>query len=133
MAEENLFHKYDVPAPRYTSYPTVPYWSDPPSTEDWIHSLKNIFTKNPQWSMYLHIPYCETLCTFCGCNTSITKNHRREEPYIELLQKEMQTYRQNVAGLETSPLMQMHLGGGTPTFLSPKNLGALVELSLIHI
>ncbi len=121
MSDE-LFYKYDVPVPRYTSYPTVPYWSDSPSTEDWVASLNRAFTKRPPWSLYVHIPYCETLCTFCGCNTSITKNHKREEPYIEMVLNEYKTYLQQVPELAQSPMQQFHFGGGTPTFLSPKNL-----------
>lgn len=126
-SEGNLFHKYDVPAPRYTSYPTVPYWSDPPSTDFWLESLNRTFEKKPPWAMYLHIPYCETLCTFCGCNTSITKNHERESPYVKRVINELRSYESNVTGLKSAPLKQIHLGGGTPTFLSPDNLGFLVD------
>lgn len=127
MAEDRLFDKYDVPAPRYTSYPTVPYWTDSPTTEEWVDSLHRVFKQKPDWSMYLHIPFCETLCTFCGCNTSVTKNHDRERPYMELLFNEIDAYKENVADLHESPLVQMHLGGGTPTFLSPENLKELVS------
>ena len=127
MDPKNLFNKYDVPAPRYTSYPTVPYWDDSPTTDEWTSSLTKHFAKGPQWAMYLHLPYCETLCTFCGCNTSITKNHDKERPYIELLKKEFAAYRSQIPDIDKSPLMQMHLGGGTPTFLSAENLGYLVE------
>jgi len=127
VSNDNLFNKYDIPAPRYTSYPTVPYWTDNPSTDEWVSSLKTHFAKKPNWAMYLHLPYCETLCTFCGCNTSITKNHDKERPYIELLLNEFKAYKERVPGVETAPLMQMHLGGGTPTFLSPENLGYLVD------
>lgn len=125
---ENLFNKYDVPAPRYTSYPTVPYWSQSPTTEQWLGFLsKNFQNPNMHWSLYLHIPFCETLCTYCGCNTSITKNHSREEPYMELLFKEWESYLKAVPQIRARPLSQFHLGGGTPTFLSPTNLGKLVE------
>lgn len=127
MKQDNLFYKYDVPVPRYTSYPTVPYWSDSPSTEEWLTSLNKAYAPHPDWSLYVHIPYCETLCTFCGCNTSITKNHRREEPYMELLFRELDSYLQKVPDLDKSPLKQFHFGGGTPTFLSPKNLQSLAQ------
>src|SRR4051812_12236879 len=74
MNRRELYKKYDVPAPRYTSYPTVPYWEGTLTSEVWIKSLEKYFSKSDSsWSMYLHIPFCETLCTFCGCNTSITK------------------------------------------------------------
>ncbi len=124
----NLFHKYDVPAPRYTSYPTVPYWSVNPTTEQWVQFVRtNMQKSSTTWSMYLHIPFCETLCTFCGCNTSITKNHDREEPYVGMLFKEWENYLQKVPELLSRPLSQFHLGGGTPTFLSAKNLDRLVS------
>lgn len=123
----NLFNKYDVPAPRYTSYPTVPYWSDNPSREEWVGFLNTNMEKlQTSWAMYVHIPFCETLCTFCGCNTSITKNHKREEPYVNLLLKEWDLYKKHVPGFTKRPLKHLHLGGGTPTFLSADNLKALV-------
>lgn len=127
-SEVNLFNKYDVPAPRYTSYPTVPYWSENPTTEQWIDFVRqNMQKPETTWSMYLHIPFCETLCTFCGCNTSITKNHDREEPYVSMLFKEWENYIQKVPELLSRSLSQFHLGGGTPTFLSAKNLDRLVS------
>ncbi len=122
---DELFYKYNVAVPRYTSYPTVPYWSDSPTTEQWLESLKRAFTSRPPWSLYVHIPYCETLCTFCGCNTSITRNHKREEPYMEMVLKEMSLYKERLPELLESPLQQFHFGGGTPTFLSPENLQTL--------
>ncbi len=126
--ETDLFKKYDIPAPRYTSYPTVPYWTDNPTTEQWIENVRQTFA-NPAatWSLYLHIPFCETLCTFCGCNTSITKDHSREEPYVGLIHKELETYLRAVPEMAERPVLQLHLGGGTPTFLSPLNLQRLLE------
>ncbi|MBY0314496.1 MAG: oxygen-independent coproporphyrinogen III oxidase [Bdellovibrionales bacterium] len=124
----NLFDKYDIPAPRYTSYPTVPYWSDNPTSEQWVGFLKSNFAKDStKWSLYLHIPFCETLCTFCGCNTSITKNHDRERPYVDLLLNEWRTYLEQVPQIRERTLAQFHLGGGTPTFLSAENLKFLVS------
>ena len=123
-----LFEKYDIQVPRYTSYPTVPYWSDSPSREKWINELKMAASRSDEsWSLYVHIPYCETLCTFCGCNTVITKDHDKENPYIETLLKEFELYLQKVPELKTLPLKQLHLGGGTPTFLSAANLSVLAK------
>jgi oxygen-independent coproporphyrinogen-3 oxidase len=124
---DQLFYKYDVPVPRYTSYPTVPYWSDSPTTQEWLESLNRSFAQHPLWSMYVHIPYCETLCTFCGCNTSITRNHKREEPYMEMVLSEFEAYKKNIPEIGASPMKQFHFGGGTPTFLSPKNLQTLAK------
>ena len=127
-SETSLFRKYDVPAPRYTSYPTVPYWTDPPTTEQWLDSLHGAFSDpKASWSIYLHLPFCETLCTFCGCNTVITKNHGVENPYVQVLLREWALYLQQVPELKTRPLRQLHLGGGTPTFLSAENLSRVLD------
>jgi oxygen-independent coproporphyrinogen-3 oxidase len=106
----------------------VPYWESAPSPEQWIEHLKLSLT-NPTdaWSLYLHIPYCETLCTFCGCNNIITKDHKREEPYVQMILKEWQMYLEKVSEFKQRPLKHLHLGGGTPTFLSAANLKRLLE------
>lgn len=120
-----LFEKYDIPAPRYTSYPTVPYWSVTPTTEQWVEHLRQGL-QTGDWSMYIHVPFCETLCTFCGCNNIITKGHKKEEPYVKLLLKEWALYLEKVPEFKTSLLKGIHLGGGTPTFLSAENLHLLL-------
>lgn len=128
MTSSELFKKYDVPAPRYTSYPTVPYWTDSPTSDFWIKEVQAAFQKpSMSWAIYIHVPFCETLCTFCGCNTSITKDHKREQPYIDLIHKEWETYLENVPEMRERPLLQFHLGGGSPTFLSPASLRNLIE------
>lgn len=97
---KHLLEKYDTPAPRYTSYPTVPYWTDSPTLEECIQSLEtHLSPKESKLALYLHIPFCETLCTFCGCNTSITKNHTVEEPYVAALKNELQLYTEKVTSL----------------------------------
>jgi oxygen-independent coproporphyrinogen-3 oxidase len=132
MNTETLFkliEKYDVPSPRYTSYPTIPYWeSEGATTEKWLEELRRAF-RDPKasWALYLHIPFCESLCTFCGCNNSITKNHNREEPYIAALHREWELYLAAVPEIRERPLEEIHLGGGTPTFLSPENLKKLLD------
>lgn len=121
--ETNLFAKYDVPAPRYTSYPTVPFWRETPDQATWIsHLRETLHGKQASWSLYVHIPFCETLCTFCGCNTIITKDHKKEKPYLEELLKEWNLYLDQVPELRERPLQNIHLGGGTPTFFSPEHL-----------
>ncbi len=123
-----LLDKYDVPVPRYTSYPTVPYWSNDPTTEQWLDELRKAAAKpDASWAVYIHIPFCETLCTFCGCNNVITRNHQREEPYVRLIHDEWSRYLDAVPDLEKRPLRQLHLGGGTPTFLSPESLTLLLQ------
>jgi len=124
----DLFAKYDVPAPRYTSYPTVPFWTDSPTTGQWIEELNRAFADElASWSLYFHLPYCETLCTFCACNTVITRDHGREEAYIELLSKEWGIYLDQVPELRERPLLGVHLGGGTPTFFSAENLERILK------
>jgi oxygen-independent coproporphyrinogen-3 oxidase len=124
----NLFEKYDVPVPRYTSYPTVPYWTDDPTTEQWLAELRKAAQKpDCRWSMYIHIPFCESLCTFCGCNNVITQDHRREEPYVKRVLAELEMYLAAVPELAQRSFRQLHLGGGTPTFLAPESLAALLE------
>lgn len=136
MNYSHLLQKYDVPVPRYTSYPTVPFWSDSPTTEQWLASLNRSFAaKDSSWSLYLHIPFCETLCTFCGCNTMITRGHEREQPYVDIILKEFDLYQAGVGALKVKPLKHLHLGGGTPTFLSAENLRVLAHgiLSRVNV
>lgn len=124
-----LINKYNVAGPRYTSYPTVPYWNtDTFSSQNWKDSLRKSFEQsntNEGLSLYLHLPFCESLCTFCGCHKRITKRHEVEQPYIIALLKEWQLY---LEVLDLKPkLKELHLGGGTPTFFSPENLEFLVS------
>jgi oxygen-independent coproporphyrinogen-3 oxidase len=125
---KDLFAKYDVPAPRYTSYPTVPFWSEMPTTDQWLNELEKAFDDDAaNWSLYFHLPFCESLCTFCACNTVITRNHAREAGYKELLLKEWSCYLDRIPKLRERPLLGVHLGGGTPTFFAPENLKQILE------
>lgn len=123
----DLFQKYDIPAPRYTSYPTVPYWNQSPTLDQWKHSLTETLKKqSAAWSMYIHVPFCESLCTFCGCNTSINRNHKTEAPYVQRLLKEKQSYFAQIPDFQNRTFKHIHLGGGSPTFLSPEQLDILI-------
>ncbi|UOF00811.1 oxygen-independent coproporphyrinogen III oxidase [Bdellovibrio reynosensis] len=125
---KDLLAKYDVPAPRYTSYPTVPYWETNPTQDQWVQHLRATLQETSgSWSLYLHIPFCESLCTFCGCNTIITKDHKKESPYVGMILKEWELYIEKVPELLTKPLKHIHLGGGTPTFLSAETLIDLLK------
>jgi oxygen-independent coproporphyrinogen-3 oxidase len=130
----SLIQKYNVPGPRYTSYPTVPYWDENDFTNQmWIETLKKSFAEsNTQEgiSLYVHLPFCESLCTFCGCNKRITKNHAVENPYIDAVLKEWTLYCKILG--EKPKIKEIHLGGGTPTFFSPKNLEDLINGILSH-
>lgn len=131
---KHLLEKYDTPAPRYTSYPTVPYWTDSPTLDECIQSLDTYLSpKDSKLAIYLHIPFCETLCTFCGCNTSITKNHTVEEPYVTALKNELQLYSEKVSSLNGKNLSELHLGGGSPTYLSDYNLQSTIEFILTKL
>ncbi|WP_034230009.1 oxygen-independent coproporphyrinogen III oxidase [Aquimarina pacifica] len=125
----NLITKYNIAGPRYTSYPTVPYWDMSTfSLRDWKLSVKKSFlatNSSEGISLYIHLPFCESLCTFCGCHKRITKRHELEIPYIQAILKEWQLYL-NV--FEQKPkIKELHLGGGTPTFFTSENLAYLVN------
>ncbi len=126
MIDPRLISKYDVPVPRYTSYPTVPNWQPAaPTEETWFRATDDKLRRNTATSLYLHLPFCEQLCTYCGCNKRITKNHDVEAPYIQALLGEWELYRRH---LEEVPLInEIHLGGGTPTFFSPESLDRLLS------
>src|SRR5205823_8280884 len=110
------------------SYPTVPFWSETPTSERWLNELNDAFEDpSTSWSLYLHLPFCEALCTFCACNTVITRNHERENGYVELLLKEWSLYADQIAALRSRGLRQLQLGGGTPTFFSSENLRRILE------
>jgi len=121
------FTKYNIPAPRYTSYPTVPYWDSSAWTSDlWVQAMQHAVKDTTEGiSLYIHLPYCESLCTYCGCNTRITKNHEVELPYINSVLKEWRMYRKLLH--RNISVNDIHLGGGTPTFFSPENLRFLME------
>ncbi|MDR3716453.1 MAG: oxygen-independent coproporphyrinogen III oxidase [Puia sp.] len=123
-----LATKYNVPTPRYTSYPTVPFWKDWTDDSRWRSCFAESFRQHSAAdgiSLYIHLPFCESLCTYCGCNKKVTTNHRVEDPYIDAILKEWRMY---TALMEAPPVIrEIHLGGGTPTFFSPENLARLVE------
>ncbi|MGB1308755.1 MAG: oxygen-independent coproporphyrinogen III oxidase, partial [Oceanihabitans sp.] len=125
----SLVNKYNVAGPRYTSYPTVPYWKNETfSLKKWKTSLIQSFQESNDSegiSLYIHLPFCESLCTFCGCNKRITKRHEVESPYIVAVLKEWQLYCDLLT--QKPKIKELHLGGGTPTFFSPKNLEMLIQ------
>lgn len=126
---KSLIDKYNIPGPRYTSYPTVPFWDDNSfSAEQWKNSVIKAFNESNNSegiSLYIHLPFCESLCTFCACHKRITKQHSVERPYLETVLKEWELYLQLFG--EKPTIKELHLGGGTPTFFSPENLKALLE------
>jgi len=132
-----LIRKYNQPVPRYTSYPTVPYWKQGVDKEQWKDIFAAKFSEQNHVngiSLYIHLPFCESLCTYCGCNKKITTNHKVEEEYLLAIEKEWLLYRKLMK--QTPIIRELHLGGGTPTFFSPVNLQRLLKIilkySIIH-
>ncbi len=138
---KSLIDKYNIPGPRYTSYPTVPFWDEALfSLDSYIASLQKSFQESNQKegiSVYIHLPFCEALCTFCACHKRITKNHSVEIPYLKSLILEWKLYATKFAETEGGrPIIkELHLGGGTPTFFSPLHLQLFLEelFSLVDI
>jgi oxygen-independent coproporphyrinogen III oxidase len=132
-----LIRKYNQPVPRYTSYPTVPYWKEEIDIKQWEDAFSKKFAEQNHVngiSLYLHLPFCESLCTYCGCNKKITTNHKVEDEYLAVIEKEWSLYRKLMK--QTPVIREIHLGGGTPTFFSPLNLKRLLlfilKSSIVH-
>ena len=132
-----LIRKYNQPVPRYTSYPTVPFWNEELNIDQWKDIFKVKFSEQNHIngiSIYIHLPFCESLCTYCGCNKKITTNHKVEDEYLLAIEKEWLLYRKLMK--QTPVIRELHLGGGTPTFFSPRNLQRLLNIilkgSIIH-
>ena len=132
-----LLSKYNVAVPRYTSYPTVPVWKENLDIQRWKEVFTQQFIQSNTTdgiSLYLHLPFCESLCTYCGCNKKITGNHSVEEEYMTVILKEWALY---VDLMPDKPVLrELHIGGGTPTFFSPENLkkllGSIFTTATIH-
>ncbi|HRN27143.1 MAG TPA: oxygen-independent coproporphyrinogen III oxidase [Ignavibacteriaceae bacterium] len=119
------FKKYDKPGPRYTSYPTAPQFNENFTHEDYLNEIvkTNYGVNLPDLSLYFHLPYCDTLCYFCGCNMIITRNRDRITEYIKYLKKEIDLTRTYL--LPDRKVAQHHWGGGTPTHLNPDEINEL--------
>ena len=114
----DLLEKYDRPGPRYTSYPTAPHFHPEFDEEAYGARLQQAATRADEpLSMYVHLPFCEARCTFCGCNVVISPRRGPEEPYLAALEAELDLLKTTLA--PRGCLNQLHWGGGTPTYLSP--------------
>lgn len=125
MLEEKLIEKYNRPGPRYTSYPPVPFWKGAPTEDIWLQDIRQNYDPQKGIDLYVHIPFCESLCYYCGCSRVITKNHSIEKDFIKALLKEWSLYQRSLG--EKIKIGSLHFGGGTPTFLSPQNLDYLIS------
>jgi oxygen-independent coproporphyrinogen-3 oxidase len=122
-----LVAKYDVAGPRYTSYPTVPFWERSPTEAEWVTHVARALAAGSAHgaALYVHVPFCHSLCTFCGCNTRITRSHAFVPPYVQAVLAELDLYRRHL-GIERLELGELHFGGGTPTFLTADELAELL-------
>ncbi|MDU8884588.1 oxygen-independent coproporphyrinogen III oxidase [Yeosuana sp. MJ-SS3] len=126
---KELIQKYNIPGPRYTSYPTVPFWDENGiAIDSWKKSVVKAFNESNDSegiSLYIHLPFCESLCTFCACHKRITVQHSVEEPYVDTILKEWDLYCDLL--IVRPKIREIHLGGGTPTFFSSENLEKLIH------
>ncbi|MFC4622614.1 oxygen-independent coproporphyrinogen III oxidase [Comamonas nitrativorans] len=126
----DLLRRYDVPGPRYTSYPTADRFVEAFREKDYIVALKQrkvqSATAVQPLSLYIHIPFCESLCYYCACNKIITKHHDRAAKYLAYLEREVDLHVQHLGRGQV--VSQLHLGGGTPTFLSDEELAGLMDM-----
>jgi oxygen-independent coproporphyrinogen-3 oxidase len=130
LISPDLLRKYDIPGPRYTSYPTADRFVEAFGATDYGQALaqrrEGPAALSLPLSLYVHIPFCESLCYYCACNKIITRHHERAAPYLRYLTKEVELHTE-VLGLG-QPVSQLHLGGGSPTFLSDDELRQLMAM-----
>lgn len=120
-----LIKKYDSPGPRYTSYPTAPHFSEAFTPKDFLSEMAatNEGGDLPDLSLYFHLPFCDTLCYFCGCNMIVSRNRNRIARYVEYLKKEIDLIGARI--VSSRKAVQLHWGGGTPTHLNPEEIADL--------
>lgn len=122
----DLLKKYDKPGPRYTSYPTAPQFNTQFGPNEYITAIKeNNIDNDTPLSLYFHIPFCDTLCYFCGCNMMVTKNRHLIDDYIELVKQEIALIQPYLNSLRK--VAQLHWGGGSPSYLQPYQMRTLFE------
>lgn len=123
----DLIKKYDKPGPRYTSYPTAPHFTEEFTKDKFLDEViaTNGAKEMPDLSLYYHLPFCDTLCYFCGCNMIVTRNRDRVAKYIDYLKKEIDLVRTYIS--PERKVAQLHWGGGTPTHLNPQEISDLVS------
>jgi oxygen-independent coproporphyrinogen-3 oxidase len=117
---EEFLARYNRPGPRYTSYPTAPVWNDSFGPADLERVHEEAERARSPVSLYMHIPFCESLCLFCACNVIIQKDKRVAPPYLEVLKREMERVSRSVS--KQREVVQFHWGGGTPTYLTPEQI-----------
>lgn len=123
MWNQQLIEKYNITGPRYTSYPTALQFEENFTDADFKKAVNHLPRQHPV-SLYIHIPFCHSVCNYCACNKVITKNKQRADEYLQYLITEIERVGQLAAD---RPVKQMHWGGGTPTFLSDEQIIRLVD------
>lgn len=131
LPEPELLRRFDMPGPRYTSYPTADRFVEAFDAHAFTHWLgSRAAAPATPLSLYVHVPFCNTLCYYCACNKVITKDHGRAAEYLQALARETQLVGARLEG--SRRVEQLHLGGGTPTFLSSDELRQLMALLGAH-
>jgi oxygen-independent coproporphyrinogen-3 oxidase len=127
---DDLLRRFDVPGPRYTSFPTADRFVEAFTADDYTQALSQrrsgVAARSLPLSIYVHIPFCESLCYYCACNKIITKHHDRASPYLRYLAREVDLHTRHI-GMGQA-ISQLHLGGGSPTFLNDDELGELIAM-----
>ena len=125
---DELLKRFDIPGPRYTSYPTADRFVEAFTESDYIQALeqRRAGSLALPLSLYVHIPFCESVCYYCACNKVITKHHERAAEYLRYLSREVELQVQHFG--KGHAVSQLHLGGGTPTFLSDAELEDLLTM-----
>jgi len=121
-----MVNHYNRPGPRYTSYPTVPMWESGTFGDEYETFLEHEGKKEVPLSLYVHIPFCSRLCTYCGCNQFITRSNKLVDEYLAVLQEELKQTSQHLG--KRKVVKQLHLGGGTPTHLTVSQLRQLHQM-----
>src|SRR5207245_2011676 len=127
---EEFLAKYNRPGPRYTSYPTAPVWNDTFGPGDLERVFGEAESAKTPVSLYMHIPFCESLCLFCACNVVIQKNKNVAPPYLDVLKREMERISHSIS--KSRRVVQFHWGGGTPTYLTPEQIEDLIGFTRQH-
>jgi oxygen-independent coproporphyrinogen-3 oxidase len=117
---EDFVNRYNRPGPRYTSYPTAPVWTDSFGPKEFESAIDDANGKRSPVSLYMHLPFCESLCLFCACNVVICKDKSVTPPYLSILKKEINRMAKGIS--RERQVIQFHWGGGTPTYLSPEQI-----------
>jgi oxygen-independent coproporphyrinogen-3 oxidase len=117
---EDFVNRYNRPGPRYTSYPTAPVWTDSFGPKEFEGAIDDANHKRSPVSLYMHLPFCESLCLFCACNVVIRKDKGVTPPYLSILKKEINRMAEGIS--RERQVIQFHWGGGTPTYLSPEQI-----------